>query len=251
MVANLSLAAATGEVAAEWDAGILAKFAVVSTPMWCSAVYIFLSDIKPSVPAPGSQPLVPEGNVTGPVSERVASLESELSKVHAELEEEKRKVVALQADLRSEVGLLVATVDTIPAQGVMATIAGLFGVLAIAGPSTFSRGFLAITGSTVAALFVAGCVSYFINILERPFWFDCMSDILNSRGNLLEYFLFLAFIVLGVARWLTGMECGIYDEVEETDVEGDDGHVTVLHKPLLQNEKGGAPPLPPPTKAPV
>lgn len=250
-VVSLSGAAATGldgstdELVAA--GGFIKKFAFVSAPMWCAAVLLLSYDIKPAplVPLPGLEPLA-QANSTEVASKRAAWLEAELRIARTAVNEERRKVAALQADLTGQVGLIVAAVDGIPGQGVLATVAGVLGMLAIVGPSSFTRGFLAIVGSTIAALFVAGCASFYLNIARSPFWIDCLSNIVNSRGSFVENAFFLVFMCLGVARWVTGWECGIYETVDEVEMD-DDGQIAVMQKPLLGGEQ---PPLLPPPGAP-
>lgn len=225
-------------------AEVMKKFAFISMPMWLAAVFFLLADVKaaPAIPLGPLQPLGPIGNgshATEEMAKRVALLEAQLGAVRAEVEYEKKKVASLQGEFRDKVGVTAAAVDAIPAQAVVAVFAGILGALAIAGPSSYVKGFLAVVGSFIAALFVAGLTSYlFVGSLARsPFWLDNLSDILNFNGAFGEYLFFLVFFVLGIGRWVTGWECGIYEVVDEVEM-GEDGQVA-MKEPLLH--KAGSP----------
>lgn len=230
--------------------GIVKKFVFISTPMWACAVLLTFSDIKPAPALPGGddlQPLAP-GSFPDGGAKKVEWLEVELEKALAEAAKYKKKVEALEADLAMEVSSVVSAIDAIPAQGVIATLAGFLGVLAVAGPSTYVRGFLAIVGSYVAALFVAGWAAFFQGEAANPFWLDNVANVACFRGRAVEWLLFLTILGLGVARWLTNWQCGIYNAVEEIEVS-DNGDVAVLNAPLL-GAGAGRPGLPPPSTPP-
>merc|ERR1719210_1551802 len=240
---SLSGAAATGLPVAEsadelgTAGGIVKNFVVVSAPMWCVAGLLLSYDIKPVPVVPSSwESPTQEVNSTELARKRAAWLEAELKSARAAVDVERRKVAALQADLTGESGFIVGAVDAIPGQGVLATVAGVLGVLAVLGPSTFTYGFLAIVGSTIAALFVAGCAGYYLDNAGSPFWIDSLAQIVNFRGNFVENVFFLVFLCLGIARWVTGWECGIYETVDEVEMD-DEGQIAVMQKPLLAGEQ--------------
>lgn len=224
--------------------GLIKKALFVTFPMWLAAVLIIFADVKPGPALP------PEGDSGAEEgrndSSRVVWLEAQLRKVQGDLQDEQRKVEALEADLANIVSPVVAMLDAIPGQAALASLSCAAGVLGIAGPSSFTKGYLAVVGSMIAGLSIAGCARFFSG--GSPFWLHAVAKVSNGEGNLAEYTMLVVFLILGIARWLSGWECGIYAVVEEIDVD-DDGEVTVLQQPLLSDRDGldlPPPPLPPP-----
>lgn len=220
-------------------------FAFVSTPLWCSTVLIAMHDFKSIPLLPDGAPPEPGTNETNSSSlPRVVYLERQLQLAREEAEKNKQRVAALEADLGAQVSAIVAEIDAIPAQGVLTFVSAIMGLLAIVGPSTYLRGFISIVGSAVAALLVAGCVGFFTGISANPFFLDGVANVARGQGGPVEYVLFFAVLILGIARWVTGWECGFY--IEEEEEEEDDGNS--LQKPLLQGRDG--PGMPPPLAPP-
>merc|ERR1712113_976745 len=123
--------------------------------------------------------------------------------------------------------------DSMPSQGLLSVLASFIGILSVAGPSSFVRGYLSASGSLLGGLLVAACANHFATT-SSPFWIDSVLAVAGGGGNLSDYLLWLVIFVLGVTRWLTGCECGLYDVVDEVEIEKN-GAVSVLHMPLLPN----------------
>lgn len=217
-----------------------AKVAFVTTPMWISALLIVMSDIRPA-PAPhdswpeGATPLSPAN------ASQVEWLQRELARAQKTAEENQRKVDALEATLGQKVSPILEYVDALPAQGALAMLAGTLGAFSIAGPSSFVRFFLAVVGSAVGGLMVGGCASYFAGF--SPFLLGSMGRLLHGYGTIAEYVLWFSLFFLGILRWFSGWECGLYAVVEEIEMD-DQGQVAVLTEPLLGRSPGA--PLPQP-----
>lgn len=213
------------------SSGLMKKLIFVTTPMWITTVLLFCADIKPLEVKPAQPPFIPiepSGNLTA----QVAALKAALQQAQEQATIEAKKVKSLEEALANHGRPVLAWFDSIPGQGAVALAAGALGVLAVAGPSSYVRCFLAIVGSFTAGLFASACASYFSGVAASPFWMDAVYTLLKGNGSVAEYVLWGTLLFLGILRWATGWECGLYDVVDEVEM-AESGQVTVLAKPLL------------------
>jgi len=139
-------------------------------------------------------------------------------------------------------------------QKILALLAGVLGVVAIVGPSTYVQFFLTVVGSTAAGLMVSSCL-VFLSMAwhgggEGFSWIDILVIELDGNGSRMENWLCLVVFMLGILRWALGVECSLFDIVDDValtdpDDAGSD-HESDLERPLL----AAAPPEMPALNAP-
>mmetsp|Transcript_110748 Transcript_110748/g.319982 ORF Transcript_110748/g.319982 Transcript_110748/m.319982 type:complete len:231 (+) Transcript_110748:98-790(+) len=206
------------------------KFMFVAAPMMVTGLMMIFSDVQPA-PMPGTAADHAATNESENMTHHVAALEAALQEAQAEAQQKAWKVQALEDALRRGPGPVEAWLDSLGGQKALAITGLVMGVLSILGPSSFVNFFFALVGSAVASLFVAAFANITAGFSGSPFWFDSIWAMTGGRGSALEYVTWAALFSLGMLRWYTGWECGIYavgDEVE-LEIEG----TFVLEKPLL------------------
>jgi len=98
-------------------------------------------------------------------------------------------------------------VDAQPHQQALAAVAGALGLLSICGPSTFTRLFLAIAGSSVGGLMVASSVAVAkMELKGQGAQSVLISDealvILGGGGTIIGYSIWGTVVLIGVLRWI-------------------------------------------------
>merc|ERR1740129_1106085 len=129
----------------------------------------------------------------------------------------------LQGSDSGQVGPVGVWIAELPYQQVIAVVVGILGLLSVLGPSTFTRGFLAIAGSAIGGLMVAGCASFFAAALGEgqgsASWLAAVRQLLEGDGLLLGYCVWAVMLALGVARWLVGFNCALWAVVDEVETD--------------------------------
>lgn len=117
----------------------------------------------------------------------------------------------------------------LPLQGGIALAAGTAGLLAVVGPSSFARLFLAIWGSAAAALLAGAAAALLVDRMAGGESLGSFTDAVmaiaqggEGRGSdLVGCLTWLVLTVLGIARWATGFECALYEIMEEVKMDAD------------------------------
>lgn len=162
---------------------------------------------------------------TESAKERTARAWQEVAEVRAQIE-------AIKRAQEYPEGPVVAWLAGLPHQQALAVALGIAGLLSIVGPSTFTRAFLAITGSAVGGLLVGSAFEFF---LGGASWLSAVRRLLQGTGLWFGYIFWAAVFLCGVARWLTGFKCHASD-FEDGEEENGGG----LAAPLLATEAPAA-----------
>lgn len=141
----------------------------------------------------------------------------------------------------------------------MAFLVAAMGVLSVLGPSSFVRIFWPVVGSGIGGLMAAG---FFQPANDAPSLIDGMELLVDGAGTSFGYFLWLMLVLLGIARWVAGVECSLWEFVDNVVMNEQDPKD--LSAPLLDSGETcrpatnasqgqgatGRAPLPPPNGPP-
>jgi hypothetical protein len=113
---------------------------------------------------------------------------------------------------------------------------------------------------------VSSCVEFFTTDSSDACALDSMMLLINGDGGWFGYLLWAILLVLGIVRWIFGIECSIYAVVDDVvladqsvkedlnapllDQGGLNGAHRPLDKPPSESGKGRRPPPPPPIGPP-
>jgi len=148
-------------------------------------------------------------------------------------------------------------------QKILALLAGVMGVVSIVGPSSYVRFFLTVVGSTAAGLMVSSCLVFFSMAWhgggEGFTWIDTLVIELDGNGSRMENWLWLVVFMLGILRWALGVECSLFDIIDDValtdpDSAGSDHESDLeksdLERPLLADALPATPIVNDPKKKP-
>ncbi|CAK0835543.1 unnamed protein product [Prorocentrum cordatum] len=142
------------------------------------------------------------------------------------------ELAALQSEPLIVLGRLTRFLDwlgSLPFQGALALAAGTAGMLAVVGPSSFARLFLALWGSTVAALLAGAAFALLVDRTAGGGNLGSFTDAVvtlvqggEGRGSdLVGCLVWLVLTVLGIVRWATSFECALYALLDEVKMDAD------------------------------
>jgi len=123
----------------------------------------------------------------------------------------------------------LAWLGSLPFQGSIALAAGTAGLLAVVGPSSFARPFLALSGSAAAGLLAGAAAALLVDRVAGGESLGSFTDAVmalvqggEARGSdAVGCLAWLGLTVLGVARWATRFECALYALLDEVRMDSD------------------------------
>jgi len=159
-------------------------------------------------------------------SDQRQEAEAELQKVKEKLAEAKRDLETAQASPHS--GSSRGSAPIAPATGngffqscsrpwYMAFLLGVAGAFGVLGPSSYVRVYLPFTGSLVGGLLLAGFFEYAQSSGDVSLLDAMMSILTGSSGWFIE-FLWLGLLALGMFRWVQGIDCSLWEVVDDVSL---------------------------------
>jgi len=168
--------------------------------------------------------------------EQLAAAKARARKAREDAADAKARLRELERSDKEQVGPVGVWLTELPHQQTIAIVVGIMGLLSVLGPSTYTRAFLAITGSAVGGLMVGGCFSFFFS---GQSWLNSVRHLLDGTGGLVGYLAWAIMLSLGIVRWLVGFNCALYACVDEVEIDGSGRMISAggsLQKPLLGDE---------------
>mmetsp|Transcript_58638 Transcript_58638/g.136356 ORF Transcript_58638/g.136356 Transcript_58638/m.136356 type:complete len:340 (+) Transcript_58638:82-1101(+) len=149
--------------------------------------------------------------------QRVRTMRAELSLLAMNATNHQRYAHEVNESLaHSKMDKLMHRWEVLPHQRAMAAAVGFFGALSVVGPSSYTRPFLALTGSAVGGLLVAVATSFCAAAVHGDatwpaFWLHAALQLIGGQGDLRGYVVWLTAVVLGTIRYCVMWDRRDYD----------------------------------------